>query len=199
MWVSSCECVSRFSCSCALDKRTIPPLHPVISHSTRKHNGLLMRERKSRRSASTTTTQSTLAAAMVPQQQTNNGSGNANSSRAESPATDINGLPVFGSLLVDRKSSTPYSDATQVRLISLFIRFCDWQVSNLSSAVCIPISTRVTFSLWVCLCVVSRHELGPMSLISYFLQFHYVLFTQRERIYFQKENNRDSDWRFSHL
>lgn len=60
-----------------------------------------MRERKSRRSATTTTSDSS---AMVPQQQTNG-------SRAESPSN----VPKFGSQLVDRKSSTPYSDATQTK------------------------------------------------------------------------------------
>lgn len=64
-----------------------------------------MRERKSRRSATTTTSD---CSAMVPQQQTSNGS------RADSP----NAVPKFGSLLVDRKSSTPYSDATQVGISS---------------------------------------------------------------------------------
>ncbi|XP_057374128.1 transcription factor SOX-4-like [Daphnia carinata] len=64
-----------------------------------------MRERKSRRSATTTSSDSS---AMVPQQQTSNGS------RADSPSTS--GVqPKFGSLLVDRKSSTPYSDATQTK------------------------------------------------------------------------------------
>lgn len=44
---------------------------------------------------------------MVPQQ-------TSNGSRAESP-NQLNGLPVFGSQLVDSKSSTPYSDATQTK------------------------------------------------------------------------------------
>ncbi|XP_032780648.2 transcription factor SOX-11 [Daphnia magna] len=62
-----------------------------------------MRERKSRRSATTSD-----SSAMVPQQQTSNGS----ASRADSPS---NIAPKFGSQLVDRKSSTPYSDATQTK------------------------------------------------------------------------------------
>ncbi|KAF7384388.1 hypothetical protein HZH66_012638 [Vespula vulgaris] len=43
---------------------------------------------------------------MVPQQQ-------------DSPSSS--GIPMFGSLLVDKNSATPYSDATQVRTHSLFI------------------------------------------------------------------------------
>lgn len=66
----------------------------------------LMRERKSRRSALTTSDSS----AMVSQQQTNNGN------RADSPNSGP--APKFGSLLVDRKSSTPYSDATQVGILT---------------------------------------------------------------------------------
>ena len=62
-----------------------------------------MRERKSRRSATTTTSDSS---AMVSQQQTN-----GNGSRADDSPSNV---PKFGSQLVDRKSSTPYSDATQV-------------------------------------------------------------------------------------
>lgn len=69
-----------------------------------------MRERKSRRSATTTTSDSS---AMVPQQQTN-------CSRADSPS---NNVPKFGSQLVDRKSSTPYSDATQVGIFFYFSVF----------------------------------------------------------------------------
>lgn len=41
---------------------------------------------------------------MVPQQ-------NMESTRSETPTS---GLPLFGSQLVDKNSSTPYSDATQV-------------------------------------------------------------------------------------
>ena len=66
-----------------------------------------MRERKSRRSATTTTTLTCSSIANMVPQQTSNGS------RADSP-TNTNGQPTFGSQLVDRKSSTPYSDATQV-------------------------------------------------------------------------------------
>lgn len=42
---------------------------------------------------------------MVPQQ--------GDTSRSDSPTSS--GLPMFGSQLVDKNSSTPYSDATQVR------------------------------------------------------------------------------------
>lgn len=71
----------------------------------------LMRERKSRRSATTLTCSSSFAN-MVPQQ-------TSNGSRADSP-TNTNGQPMFGSLLVDRKSSTPYSDATQVGIFLIW-------------------------------------------------------------------------------
>lgn len=43
---------------------------------------------------------------MVPQQ--------VSDVRSLSPSGSSNGLPVFGSQLVDKNSSTPYTDATQV-------------------------------------------------------------------------------------
>lgn len=46
---------------------------------------------------------------MVPQQ-------NMDGSRSETPTNS--GLPIFGSQLVDKNSSTPYSDATQVGFFS---------------------------------------------------------------------------------
>ena len=82
-----------------------------------------MRERKSRSRSATTTS---LTCNMVPQQQTSNGS------RAESP-TNSNGQPVFGSLMVDRKSSTPYSDATQVGIFC----WCVLLMKFLSVSVCV--------------------------------------------------------------
>ena len=82
-----------------------------------------MRERKSRSRSATTTS---LTCNMVPQQQTSNGS------RAESP-TNSNGQPVFGSLMVDRKSSTPYSDATQVGIFC----WCVLLMKFLSFSVCV--------------------------------------------------------------
>lgn len=50
---------------------------------------------------------------MVPQQN--------DTSRSNSPTvTGLSvGLPMFGSLLVDKNSSTPYSDATQVSEMSI--------------------------------------------------------------------------------
>lgn len=36
--------------------------------------------------------------------------------RSDSP-TSSNGLPLFGSQLVDKNSATPYTDATQVRIL----------------------------------------------------------------------------------
>lgn len=50
---------------------------------------------------------------MQQQQPTNNG-------RLQPPE---NGLPMFGSLLIDEKSLTPYSDATQVFIVSLFTEY----------------------------------------------------------------------------
>lgn len=55
---------------------------------------------------------------MVPQQGLDAG-------RSDSPTSS--GLPLFGSQLIDKNSSTPYSDATQVGLKKLFflILSCD--------------------------------------------------------------------------
>lgn len=44
---------------------------------------------------------------MVPQQ--------GDLGRSDSPSSS--GIPMFGSQLVDKNSSTPYSDATQVRIL----------------------------------------------------------------------------------
>lgn len=53
---------------------------------------------------------------MVPQQ-------NMDGSRSETPTNS--GLPLFGSQLVDKNSSTPYSDATQVgRWFCEYSDFC---------------------------------------------------------------------------
>lgn len=49
---------------------------------------------------------------MVPQQ-------NMDGSRSETPTNS--GLPIFGSQLVDKNSSTPYSDATQVGLMIFYL------------------------------------------------------------------------------
>ena len=100
---------------------------------------ILMRERKSRRSATTSSDSS----AMVPQQQTSNGS------RADSPSTS--GVqPKFGSLLVDRKSSTPYSDATQVGISTTSVKQC----SDLCLVcLCVCVSVIITR---VCVCVRGR-------------------------------------------
>lgn len=60
---------------------------------------------------------------MVPQQ--------GDLSRSDSPSSS--GIPMFGSQLVDKNSSTPYSDATQVRILFWKINFNFFILLNLDA------------------------------------------------------------------
>lgn len=60
---------------------------------------------------------------MVPQQ--------GDLSRSDSPSSS--GIPMFGSQLVDKNSSTPYSDATQVRILFGKINFNFFILLNLDA------------------------------------------------------------------